>query len=225
VRHGRVCAPSPASATPSPSRRSASGNALDKTPIDAWGIDEFVTGKIGAHLGQRFEVKKIAAPKRAFASLEKPKSPFADNSKDDDRKEIIRGILGAQKCDLAIVVTKSGSMVGDTNQAVLGLGVVDASSLIFVDNVWLFALSEIRVYDGKSFAVLGHKRSYTWQPSLGGVVIRGPSRQVGKTGWPGSPANAERDAKLKQATMELLEQSMATMIADLFPEAQASAKR
>jgi len=200
------------------------GNALDKAPIDAWGIDEFVVGKIGAQLGQRFDVKRVAYPKGAFASLERPKSPFAESK--DDRKDIVRSIVGSQKCDLVVVVTKSGSMVGDTNQVVAGLGIVDASSLIFTDNVWVFALSEMRVYDGQTFAVLGHKRSYTWQPTLG-VVIRGPNRKVGKSGWPASPAHAASDTRLKQATMELLGESIAEMVAELFPEQQgvASARR
>jgi hypothetical protein len=201
------------------------GNSLDKAPIDAWGIDEFVSSKIGMQLSQRFDVKRVAHPKGAFAPLDKPKSPFAEPK--DDRKEIVRGIVGSQKCDLILVVTKSGSMVGDTNQAVLGLGVVQAGTVLFTDNVWLFALSEMRVYDGKSFAVLGHKRSYSWQPSLGGEIIRGPSRQVGKAGWPASAAHVASDARLKQATMELLSQSLAEMVAELFPEQQgvASARR
>ena len=191
------------------------GNALDKAPIDAWGIDDFVNSKIGAQLSQRFDVKRVAYPKGAFAPLDKVKSPFAEPK--DDRKDIVRGIVASHKCDLSIVVTKSGSMVGDTNQAVLGLGIVDASTIIFNNNVWLFAIAEIRVYDGHTFAILGHKRSYTWQPSLGGVVIRGPNRHVDKSWWPASSAQVVQDTKLKQATMELVEKSVTAMIADLFP--------
>jgi len=199
------------------------GNALDKVPIDSWGIDDFVVKKVGAQLGQRFDVKRVTYPKGAFAPLERPKSPFSEPK--DDRKEIVRGIVGNQKCDLAIVVTKSGSQVGGTNQAVFGLGIVGAGEAIFSDNVWLFALSEIRVYDGRTFAVLGHKRSYTWQPSLGGTFIRGPSRQVGKAGWPASPAHVASDTKLKQATMELLGESVVAMLAELFPEQHRVARR
>jgi hypothetical protein len=202
------------------------GNALDKAPIDAWGIDEFLTNKIGAQLSRRFDVKRISAPKGAFAEIERVKSPFSADAKDYrlEIKDIARGIVGSQKCDLVVAVTKSGSQFSSTNQAVFGLGIVDGSNFVFT-SVWLFGITEIRVYDGQTFAILGHKRSYTWQPSLVGVVIRGPSRQVDKTWWPASPAHVASDARLKQATMELLEQSMATMIADLFPEGQASAKR
>jgi hypothetical protein len=199
------------------------GNALDMAPIDAWGIDDFVTGRIAAQLNQRFEVKRVAYPKGAFAPLDKPKSPFAEPK--DDRKDIVRGIAGGKNCGFVVAVTKSASQIGSSNQHVVGLGVVEAGGLLYPDNVWLFALSEIRVYDGQTFAVLGHKRSYTWQPSLGGEVIRGPSRKVGKAGWPASPAQVASDARLKQATMELLDQSMGNMIAELFPEAQASARR
>jgi hypothetical protein len=201
------------------------GNALDMAQIDAWGIDDFVVGKVGAQLSQRFEVKRVAYAKGAFAPLDKPKSPFAEPK--DERKDIVRGIAGGKNCGFVVAVTKSASQIGSSNQHVVGLGIVEAGGLLYPDNVWLFALSEIRVYDGQTFAVLGHKRSYTWQPSLGGVIIRGPSRRVGKAGWPASVAHVASDARLKQATVELLGQSLAEMVAELFPEQKgvASARR
>ena len=116
-------------------------------------------------------------------------------------------------------------MVGSSNQAVFGLGILDVSSVVFT-NISLFAIAEIRVYDGQTFAVLARQRDFKWQQGLlGGAVINGPSRQVDRTWWPAAPAHVASNVRLKQATMELIEQSMGNMIAELFPEAQASAKR
>src|SRR5262245_2849348 len=58
------------------------GNALDKVPIEAWGIDAFVASKIGAQLSHRFDARKIDYPKGAFAFLDAPKSVFASDYKD-----------------------------------------------------------------------------------------------------------------------------------------------
>jgi hypothetical protein len=199
------------------------GNSLDKAPIDAWGIDEFVTGRIGAHLGQRFDVKRIAYPKGAFASLEKPKPAFSESK--DDRKEIVRGIVGNQKCDLVVVVTKSATGVGNTNKAIFGLGLLDMGRGI-VDNFVLFAVAQTRVYDGKTFAVLGSKWAINLARSFV-YAISAPHRQVDRSWWPASPAHVASDARLKQATMELLGESIAETVAELFPEQQgvASARR
>lgn len=112
-------------------------NALDKAPIDAWGVDDFVAGKIGAQLSHRFDVKRIAVSKGALAALEKPKAPFSGDAR-DDLKEVVRSTVGSQKCDLAVVVTKAARMVGSSNQAVFGLGILDVSSVIFT-NISLFA--------------------------------------------------------------------------------------
>ena len=142
------------------------GNALDMAPIDGWGIDDFVTGKIAAQLGQRFEVKRVAAPKGAFAALEKPKAPFSGDTR-DDLKEVVRGTVGSQRCDLAVVVTKTGRMVGSSNQAVFGLGILDVSSVVFT-NISLFAIAEMRVYDGQTFAVLARQRDFKWQQESAG---------------------------------------------------------
>ena len=197
------------------------GNALDKAPIEAWGIDQFVTNKIGAQLSQRFDVKKLAYATGAFAPTEKPRAPFAESK--DDRKDIVRGIAGRKNCDLVVVVTKRATGVGNTNQAIFGLGLLDMGRGI-LDNVILFTVFDIRVYDGRTFAVLGSKWALNSQMGIFSGMSA-PYRQVDKTWWPASPAQVASDAKLKQATMELLEQAVTPMIADLFPEAQASAKR
>lgn len=191
------------------------GNALDQAPIDAWGIDDFVAGKIAAQLGQRFDVKRVGYPKGAFAALEKVKSPLSGDTKNDSRKDLVRGIVASQKCDLCIVVTKTVSGIGSSNQAIFGLGILDVGSVI-ADNVILFAVTEIRVYDGQTFAVLARKWTYDWQKSFI-AGISAPHRQVDKSWWPASPAQVAQDMKLKQATMELVEKSVTAMIADLFP--------
>jgi hypothetical protein len=197
------------------------GNALDMAQIDAWGIDEFVVGKVAAQLSQRFDVKRLTYPKGAFATLDKPTSPFAEPK--DDRKDIVRGIAGGKNCDLVVAVTKSGSMIGNSNQHVAGLGILDISSIVFT-NVLVFAIPEMRVYDGQTFAVLGYKKAFDWQKGiLGTHVIRGPSRQVDKTWWPASPGQVASDARLKQATIDLLSESIAAMVAELFPEQQGVA--
>ena len=176
------------------------GNALDKVPIDAWGIDDFVAGKIGSH-GARFDARRLDYAKGAFAPLETVKSVFSSDYKDrrEEICDIARGIVASQSCDLCVVVTKTASMLGNTNQSLYGIGILDTGSLVFT-NVSLFALWEVRVYDGKTFAVLAHQRARSGEvPFMTG--IHGPHRKVDKSWWP-TPGQIAHNAKLKQATLD-----------------------
>jgi hypothetical protein len=192
------------------------GNALDKAQIEAWGVDAFVGGKIGSQLSHRFEARRIDYPKGAFAGLETSKSVFSSDYKErrEELRDIVRGIVASQSCDLCLVVTKTGSALGNTNQSLYGLGILDHGSLVFT-NVSLFALWEVRVYDGKTFAVLAHQRARSGEmPFM--AVISGPHRKLDKSWWP-APGQIAQNAKLKQATLELIDQSMTAVIAELFP--------
>lgn len=190
------------------------GNALDKFPIEAWGVDTAVAGRVSSQLGQRFDVRRIDYPKGAFAPLDNERSALSSDYQDyrHDIRDIARGITASHKCDLVVVVTRSGSIYSNTNQAVAGLGILDGSSLVF-ENVVVFAIWEMRVYDGKTFAVLAHKRAP--RPDSFTATIRGPHRKVDKSWWP-APGQVAHNAKLKQATLELVGESITPAVAELF---------
>jgi hypothetical protein len=191
-------------------------NSLDEIAIDSWGIDERVVASMSAQLGKRFDVKRISYSKAAFAEVQKPKPLFADNQDDYRYKiaEILRGLASTQKCDLYVVVTKSGSQVGNTNQSVGGIGILYGGNGAIFTSVHLHALFDVRVYDGRTFAVLGHQRGSSGQSAFLSV-IRGPNREVDKSWWPEPAQSVARDAKIKDATLALLEQSMAATAAEL----------
>jgi hypothetical protein len=200
------------------------GNALDRVPIEPWGIDDFVVKRISAHLSKHFDVRKVDYPKGAFALVDQPKSILSSDYKDyrDQIRDAVRAASTTQKCDLYIVVTKARSTFSNTNQIMSGLGIIDASNFAFT-SVFVFALSEIRVYDGHTFTVLGYKRAPVQQQTFM-AVVHGPNRQVDQSWWPAAVGLA-KDAKLKAATLELLDQSLTTAIAELIPSETAQFKR
>jgi hypothetical protein len=191
-------------------------NALDEIPIDAWGIDERVVSSIGTQLGKKFEVKRISYSRTTFARVQKSK-PLLASSKEDYRNqiaELLRGMAGSQKCDLYVVVTKGGSPVGNTNQSVTGLGILYGGAGAIFSAFHVYALFEVRVYDGRTFEVLGRQGGLSGQSPFF-AVIRGPNREVDKTWWPEQPQSVARDARIKDATMALLDQSMAATVSEL----------
>jgi hypothetical protein len=191
------------------------GNALDKHPIDAWGIDSAVASKISTRLSPRFDVRRIDYPVGTFLPVEQVKSVLSSDYKDHraEIRDIARNITASQRCDLCIVVTKSSSMYSNTNQAMSGLGILDNSNLLF-ENVFLFAIWEMRVFDGKTFEVLAHKRATSQDPPLM-AAIRGPNRKVDKT-WLPAPGQVAQSARLRNATAELVAQSLDPVVTELF---------
>ncbi|MBX9588546.1 MAG: hypothetical protein K2X43_04525 [Hyphomonadaceae bacterium] len=188
------------------------GNELNEVPIDSWGIDDAVVSRVSALLGTRFAVKRISYPKGAFASYESP-SAFTDSGA--VLQGIVRTIAASQKHDLYVVITRAGVPFSSTNQAVAGLGMVEAGGLINADNVHLFAITTVHVYDGRTFERLGWQRTeFQIGASLVGRVINGPYRTLDRTWWPANPQAVHTD-RLKSATRALVEHSLATTIPEV----------
>lgn len=182
------------------------GNESHNVAIGAWGIDDLVAARVSAALSKRFHVKRISVPKGAFASYESPGGMFRD--RDAELREIVRKLASSQPCDLYVVVTKGYSPFGTTNQAAIGLGLVVAASAL-IDNSHLYALSTIRIYDGKTFAVLRSQHASMGQPTFM-KTIKGPYREVDSSWWPSGQAAS--DARLREATRKLVEQSITMSI-------------
>jgi hypothetical protein len=191
-------------------------NSLDEVPIDSWGIDERVVTTMSAQLSKRYDVKRLSYAKAAFAEVQKPKPVFAGSQQDYRYQiaELLRGIASSQKCDLYVVVTKSGSPVGNTNQSVGGIGLLHTGVGGFLSSVRLHALLEVRVYDGRTFAVLGRMRAPSGQ-SIFTQFLHGPNREVDKSWWPAQAEAVARDTKIRDATLALVEQSVTTTVGDL----------
>lgn len=185
------------------------GNEENEVAIDAWGIDEAVAAKATAVLGKRYSVKRIPHPKGAFTAYEKPTSTLFRDL-DGELQAVVRKVAAAHNCDLYLVVTKTSAPIGSTNQYISGLGIL-AGGFGPTAGTLLYALSAVRLYDGRTFAVLAEKRATIGQQTFM-AFVKGPHREVNSTWWPASPQKAAQDAKLKAALRALVEQSMSVTI-------------
>ena len=186
------------------------GNELNEMPIDSWGIDNAVVNRVSALLSKRFTVKRIGVPPGAFASYESPGGAFRDT--DAELQGIVRKLAQSQNCDLVVVVIRAGVPWGSSNQVVVGLGLLEAGGLINADNVTLFAVTTVIVYDGHTFERLHWRRAeFEIGASLMGNAINGPHRTLDRSWWPATPQAVHSD-KLKSATRALVEQSMTSTV-------------
>ncbi len=171
------------------------GNELNEVAIGSWGIDDAVASKVSALLSGRYAVRRISPP----AVLD------ADNAQD-----VVRKIAASQKHDLYVVVARSTAPFGSSNQTVTGLGMIEAGGIINPDNITLFAVTTVLVYDGRTFERLGWQRTGVEGISIG-KTINAPTRSLDRTWWPQTP-QAVHNEKLKTAARTLAVEGLAATI-------------
>lgn len=182
------------------------GNEQHQAAIGAWGLDEAVVAKVGTILGKSYNVKRIAVAKNAFAQYyNPPPTLFRDSTA--ELRDMVRKIAAGQPCDLYVVVRQGGSRYGDTNQAVTGVGIVQADRSPLFVLTHLHALMVISVHDGKTFAALSEKAASIGQPTFM-TTIRGPNRELDQSWWPASPQQAAQSTRLRDAARSLVEQGL-----------------
>jgi hypothetical protein len=187
------------------------GNELKEVPIGSWGLDDAVASRVSAVLSKRFTVKRIAVPQGAFAAYEKPE-PFGDS--DATLQSIVRKLAGSSKCDLYIVITRSGVPFSGTNQTVAGIGMVEGGGALNPDNVTLYAVTAVHLYDGRTFErLLWQRPGFSLGGSMGNIV-NAPHRPLDRSWWPPTP-QAVSSEKIKSATRALLVDSIAATVPDM----------
>ena len=136
---------------------------------------------------------------------------------------IVRKLAASQNLDLVVVVTRAGAPFSSTNQTVAGLGMVEAGGALYADNVHLYAVTTVHVYDGRTFERLHWQRTgFEFGATLGGAVINAPTRKLDQTWWPATPQAAHND-KLRAATRALVEQSVAAAVPQVMGLAKQAA--
>jgi hypothetical protein len=187
------------------------GNELNEVPIATWGLDDAVAGRVSTVLSRRFIVKRIVVPQDAFAAYENP-AAFSDSNA--TLQATVRKLAGSANCDLYIVVTRAGTSFGGTNQVVAGVGMVEGGGVINPDNVTLFAVTAVHLYDGRTFErLLWQRPGFAIGGSFGNVV-NAPHRRLDRTWWPATP-QAVHSEKYKAAVRALLAESVGATVPEM----------
>jgi hypothetical protein len=176
-------------------------NAQSKVPIDSWRIDDLVAAKVNAVLGKRLNLQRVNYPKGTFAALEEQHGLFYNP--EDDLKGILRRITAGTKCDRYIVVLKTSTTLGSSNQSLRGLGILHDASI--VTSYYLYTMFTVRLYDGQSLSVVAQQAASIGQRTFL-AAFRGPNREVDETWWPKS--DAAQSTKLRDGIRALVEQSL-----------------
>lgn len=188
-------------------------------PIQAWGLDDLVTIRIGLLLGKHYQVQGLTYSRAPFAAKE-TFSPFAMSSalsklksgSDNRLSDLVRTQVAPQGLDVYVVVTKATSAYGSRSRTVAGIGVIERVAVL-ASSGQLHALYTITVIDGHTFKVIGKEQA---GPLEGDELFRlkGPSREVSADmlSAAGSPASSD---ELKAAVIELIDRGLPKTLRDL----------
>ncbi|HLH88996.1 MAG TPA: hypothetical protein VKX28_11090 [Xanthobacteraceae bacterium] len=180
-------------------------NDLKEMPIESWGIDDFVLGKVRSVLNGRFETRPAGFTRAGFDTTGNNFTQIAD---------AVRAQARGSDVDAYIIVTKGSSQLAGTNQGVYGLGLLERSGL-GSPAVDLYALYWITVVDGRRFTVIANSPAYPLSETvLSMKVIRGPSREL-DTSWMPQTLDAGQNLRLKSALMDLLDRNLPGTVAAL----------
>ena len=178
----------------------AFGNEHKEIAVASWGIDDLVVGRVRALLGRTFNVKPVKYRK----------SPFLTPNRGGIGAMVHESVYPAD-VESYVVLTKSISPVGATNQSVSGLGILATEGLNGSGTLMVHALYQISVVSGESFSSRGTTSALlqgeaVFDPTRM-TFLNGPHRQVDQSWWPTS-LNAASIEHLKAAAVELIDQSL-----------------
>jgi hypothetical protein len=194
----------------------AFGNELKEVPIASWGLDDLIVARVRAAAGPRFSVRRIAYPANAFEAYDHPSLFHIP-----DLKPIVQTVAGG--CERYVLVVKGGDQVAGTNQAINGIGVVNRISLTDHNGVtYLFALTGLEIFDGRTFDVLKKGGGSLYDETLGDRLVndlfrpfRGPTRKLENFAWPPAP---DAVMGLREPTRALLAASLDTVLPKLLAQ-------
>lgn len=179
----------------------AFGNEADDMAIDSWRLDEVMTGKVRAALSGRFEVRPVTYQRAPFASLAERNEIFAQ----EHRPELVRSSVAPQGLDAYLVITKTRSKYAQTNQVLLGLGVVEGGSKLFGTQLYAYANYALAMVDGHNWAM--GEQAAAFLPPRSASEIGGISGRVDNALWPAS-SDAAANQRLKAALVGLIDKSL-----------------
>ncbi|MGE9008223.1 hypothetical protein ACO2JO_06550 [Leptospira interrogans] len=179
-------------------------------PIESWGLNDLVFARVRAAAPPGVTVLRIPYTKSAFPPRERPRTLFHDEKA--ELVELMRQVTNGTNCQRYVLVSKSISKFNDLNLTVRGIGIVD-HDVPFRHRTFLFALSYIRVFDGRDFSIITHGSALTHldplvKRMLLGTLILGPYSELAGASFPHHPEQSAHNLALREYARNLLTTSL-----------------
>ncbi len=181
-----------------------------KVPIN-WGLEDLIFARVRAAAPRGLSVLKIP--------FDKSKLPKRDESKiglfRDEKAELadfMRKATEGTSCQRYVWVGNSISQFGSSGYSVRGIGIVNHDVLVG-HRIYFFALSYIRVFDGRDFSITRHGSALTHidpllKRVLLGTLILGPYSELAEASFPDNPESVAGNLAFREYARALLTASL-----------------
>ncbi len=185
------------------------GNETTRIRVDGWGFDELVAARVRAaapgHAAQR-----IVYARAQLARHKQEGSPLPEA--DPELEDFVRDVSTGTDCERYVVVQLHSSRIIDSSEFVRGIGIVNVASPIKRHN-FLFALTYIRIYDGRSFEIIKQGATSAGDEPLMSQVLRltpfqGPKLELDEASFPATPTEAAANPIFRKRVRALLKASL-----------------
>ena len=179
--------------------------------IESWGLNDLVFARVRAAAPSGATVLRIPYSKSAFPPREEAKNQWFRDEK-AELVDLMRRITNGTNCQRYVLVSKSISRFNDLNWTVCGIGIVD-HDVPLRHRTYLFALSYIRVFDGRDFSIIKQGSALTHldplvKRMLLGTLILGPYSELAEASFPSNPEDAANNLALREYARALLTTSL-----------------
>jgi hypothetical protein len=179
-------------------------------PIN-WGLEDLIFARVRAAAPPGLTVLRIPYNKSRFPTREEPKNQLFR----DERAELVdrmRKVTQGTNCQRYVLVGNSISRFGTYSYNVRGIGIVN-HDILAGHRIYFFALSYIRVFDGRDFSIIRHGSALTHvdplvKRMLLGTLILGPYSELAEASFPNRPEEAAHNLALRECARALLTASL-----------------
>jgi hypothetical protein len=179
--------------------------------IRSWGLDDLIVRQATTALSGRFQVQPVSYQRSTFAAIKDSPVAPVNLVRGDPFKQLVQTEVSPQGLDAYIVITKAKSNFSGSRK-VEGIGFITYGTMLASYNQ-IYALYEIRVFDGKTFDTI-EKRAAPPLENSGAMKLLGPSQLVDESFAP-NPGNPAQNEKLHTAIAELVARSLPSTLNDM----------
>jgi hypothetical protein len=173
--------------------------------VPQWGLDRFIAETLGERLKSRYTIEPTEFPADRFRQLDS--TSFGAFTILQSVGDAVREHVQPAGLDAYIVVIKAdrGDEISNTNQALIGVGLLDRTVLSRRADA-LYTAFDIYIVDGRTYRVVSHAAGARYEKTILTQVAQMPFRIVDADLWRDSPdaMTPEQTARIKVILQELL---------------------
>ena len=179
-------------------------------PIN-WGLEDLIFARVRAAAPRGLTVLRIPFDKSRIPKRDESKKGLFRDEK-AELADFMQKVTEGTNCQRYVWVGNSISRFSTYGYTVRGIGIVNHDVLVG-HRIYFFALSYIRIFDGRDFSIIRHGSALTHMDPLLkrvllGTLILGPYSELAEASFPETPEGVAGNLAFREYARALLTASL-----------------